>query len=140
MNELISVELLNEVLEIDCEKVYNVICVDYPKKNKISSDIEFKYVGHEASETINIYELAHKCKVWAFNLPDNKEQNISIDFIASGLIKNIAPELIKNVECKGYCRINYYSPQAESSGSELFNAETEPEAIFKACEWIREQL
>ena len=34
MNELISVELLNEVLEIDCEKVYNVISVDYTKKKK----------------------------------------------------------------------------------------------------------
>lgn len=56
----------------------------------------------------NIHELAHKCKEWAFN---------KMLFLSSGFDTDGA-----------FCldRMNVKS----------FIADTEPEAIFKACQWI----
>jgi hypothetical protein len=59
-------------------------------------------------ERINIYELAHKCKEWAF-----KHHNI---ILWSGL---------------NTC--HYHTPIIEKS----FTKDTEAEAIFKACQWIQ---
>ena len=70
---------------------------------------------------INIYEFMHKCKVWANNLSQKRYQlysgieasrlNTSLVEIYSGAIK-----------------------QHEIS------AESEPEAVFEACEWILGKL
>ena len=71
---------------------------------------------------INIYELAHKCKEWAVNLSPNKHALSS--YPRWGDIRN-------------YKKTNgsYYICQHLVSGAQ-FEAETEPEAIFKACQWI----
>ena len=71
---------------------------------------------------INSYELAHKCKEWAVNLSPNKHALSS--YPRWGDIRN-------------YKKINgsYYICQHLVSGAQ-FEAETEPEAIFKACQWI----
>lgn len=66
-------------------------------------------VVHTEHGTINIYELANKCKEWAF-------------------IQGYA----LNSNFRGYCDI------CDTGFLEGFEAETEPEAIFKACEWILE--
>ena len=75
---------------------------------------------------INIYELAHKCKEWAVNLSPNKHALSS--YPRWGDIRN-------------YKKTNgsYYICQHLVSGVQ-FEAETEPEAIFKACEWILKQV
>ena len=74
----------------------------------------------------NIYELAHKCKEWAVNLSPNKHALSS--YPRWGDIRN-------------YKKTNgsYYICQHLVSGVQ-FEAETEPEAIFRACEWILEQV
>lgn len=59
---------------------------------------------------INIYELAYKCKEWAFG---------KMFFLSSGFDTDGA-----------FC--------LDRMNSKSFIAETEPEAIFKACQWILE--
>ena len=62
---------------------------------------------------INIHELAHKCKEWAYE---------------SGVTNFLSGQSDYGRRCEFYW------------GFELseFQANTEPEAIFKACEWVLE--
>ena len=106
-----SKELLSEVLG---ENVTSI--------QELSSDAIFG--GRQAWITskshdcaINIHELAHKCKEWAFqhNFIVNSELHYH----------------------KGCCSI-YDSNGDCLNGKGIFE-DTEPEAIFKACEWILKQ-
>lgn len=90
----------------------------------LGSDIYLKQEAYDGyMEYSNIYELAHKCKEWAFNqkLLDRKPD------IYSGLWKGISSGRTM------YRCILFLSIKR---GKEKFEADTEPEAIFKACEWI----
>lgn len=62
---------------------------------------------------INAYELAHKSKEWAKSVYNN------IDFMVYG---------------KGQCDLTIFTQPDDIKYN--FNADTEIEAIFKACEWI----
>ena len=108
---MISKELLSEVLEIDiCEDVAFIDNSTYAYPKPISST---NYVW----ELLNIYELAHKCKVWAYKLD---EYNIS-----SGLTNGGAyTEVFGRYAC------------SDSNANYQTTANIEAEAIFKACEWI----
>ncbi len=70
--------------------------------------------GLSPLQKINIHELAHKCKEWVLS---DTEYSCS-----SGLSRGFT-------RCKigdGYCMV----------GARFFFADTEPEAVFKGCEWI----
>ena len=113
---MISKELLTAIREDN----YTVVDIDY------FYEIEDKKIGYlldnEQWYYINIYELAHKCKEWAVNFSPNKHALSS--YARWGDIRN-------------YKKTNgsYYICQHLVSGIQ-FEAESEPEAIFKACEWI----
>ena len=70
---------------------------------------------------INIYELAHKCKEFAF------KQGYEIQ---SRIMSN-------DHQKRGNCCILKVEYEYESC-IKIENAKTEPEAIFKACQWILE--
>ena len=67
----------------------------------------------------NIYELAHKCKEWAYS---------------QGYI------LFSKIRLNSSLASCYFDTMGkhdyEDGYHNDFRAETEPEAIFKACEWI----
>ena len=69
---------------------------------------------------INIYELAHKCKEWA-----------SINSYALESSVHMQPKRSSVAGCQIHWRY-------ETEDLPYFEADTEPEAIFKACEWIME--
>lgn len=75
---------------------------------------EVQYVSKYVDNTcvINIYELAHKCKEWA---------------ISKGYITDSIRNLKEYVVCLSGDR---------KESSDDFRAKTEPEAIFKATQWI----
>jgi len=112
MKTLPSKELLREVLK---KEVFNVACISADEK-----DVCYNYTEYEdeifgkigEAEQINIYELAYKCKEWAVKndkyciKTQQTEGWFSIEILLGHSI----------VFCEGYT--------------------TEPEAIFKACEWI----
>lgn len=116
MNYLPSKELLSEVLGhkiwkvMDCNMGTLRYCI-YPNKEDEPSEYIFP---------INIYELAHMCKEWAlsegyyfsiysFNFSCNTEQEHRIRLLLGN-------------------EVVYW-------GNDSCN-ETEPEAIFQACQWI----
>lgn len=106
---MISTELLSEVLGIDVAKI-----IENSDRNISIYERDFKYpMSYNASAylTINIHELAHKCKEWAHKL--------------GFMVQSYQYNTKARVDLLKSCDID-----------EIFIEETEPEAIFKACEWI----
>lgn len=111
---MISKELLSAVLKNELpwnSSGFNICRVE---QNKVVYGIEFSF-----RREINIYELSHKCKEWA------KILGIEIDSHYGCARWGASAER----------HISSYSVFYE----QVFIASTEPEAIFKACEWILEQ-
>ena len=106
-----SKELLSEVLGIDVNEVKGIEA-NTPICGCVHSDGWY--------DEINIYELAHKCKEWA-----KLKHFIDIDS-HSGCARWGAEAVSHN----GKPSVFY---------EQVFIGRTEPEAIFKACEYIMEQ-
>ena len=108
---MISRELLSEIIgdgEVYITK--EIVRNEYRYKN-----LNWCY-AEDTYESINIHELAHKCKEWA----------VSNNYgILSGFDWNKNPKA-------DVAEINSLDDSIE------FIADTELEAIFKACEWINE--
>ena len=96
----ISKELLNEVLGYEASYIQTV-------GTKLCFSCHIK-----GGSNINIYELAHKCKEWAFN---------------NGYYLNIYNDAI-DVVLKKSCKI----VENITDGSFRYS----PMLVFKACQWI----
>ena len=68
-------------------------------------------------DCINIYELVHRCKEWAWSKSYASNSIIFVDFESNKVY---------------LCAITI----ADELNWKKFEADTEHEAIFKACEWI----
>lgn len=118
---MISEELLSEVL------AYGVMLKPHKEEN---NEIWFEYEEKTeystvwSNENINVYELAHKCKKWAYDLNYILSSNIHKDFKFTELHNTKAHCIVDGINMLTY--------------REFFEAETEPEAIFKACQWVLE--
>lgn len=101
---MISNELLSVVLGLHCgiKSIKNSEVIYW-----------FDCIGEIREYSINIYELAHKCKEWALK---HHYKVISKPDNVPGL-------------WKAYVNLSLTSKHGEV-------ADTEPEAIFKACQWI----
>ena len=78
--------------------------------------------------SINIYELAHKCIIWA------AKQNFKVEpTIHHGIEKGKA-KLHQYQEFDIYDTFGYKI--GRTAESDWFEANSIPEAIFEACEWI----
>ncbi|MFW9602522.1 MAG: hypothetical protein ACMV1B_09395 [Prevotella sp.] len=108
---MISKELLSAVLGLHCG-------IKSIKNSKVI--YWFDCIGEIREHSINIYELAHKCKEWAFKYRYMIDSNISPTFkeVNNGMVGTSLIYNLNNMESK------------------RFQSDTEPEAIFKACEWI----
>lgn len=94
----------------------------------ISKELAKAVLGHDKSAfysdgeilciTINIHELAHKCKVWA-----NENSNISLGSYFNKDLKQWQSIIIADIHKKGMLDTR-------------IEGNTEPEAIFAACEWV----
>lgn len=106
---MISKELLSEVLKL---KGISEIRIS-------DNHIIFRYVDitHDRTFQINIYELAHKCKEWAFS------KNY---IISSELHSHSARVAIYDDD--GLVLVN--------NNNDCIIESTEPEAIFQACQYI----
>ena len=115
MKKEISKKLLSEVLEIN-ENLISDASID---------EFECRYYDVEDDKyySCNIYELAHKCKEWA---------------LSKGYILMSKPRTSSSFATCVFCKngkCNY-----EDDLWNDFRADTEPEAIFKACQWIMNKL
>ena len=115
---MISKELLSEVLGYEVKEVLGML--ENSANKTILSYIFENTSLNEGKRTINIYELAHKGKEWACRqgyviLSGHSAYGIGAFFCS----------------CKGWLSENY-DKRIE------INNNTEPEVIFKACQWILE--
>jgi hypothetical protein len=73
----------------------------------------------------NIHELAHKCKEWA------KSKNLYIVSMLGSNSESANSKINSKCEC-------WVCDLTDTIIKEEIYADTEPEAIFKACQWILE--
>ena len=107
---MINKELLSEVFNQE------VRFIKYVANN--TYEIHFEKPTRLKYIIINMYELAHKCKEWAY------KEGFIID---TGFHKYYINQFKAN--CYGWVSSNINIKQH-------FNECTEQEAIFKACQWI----
>lgn len=106
MNYLPSKELLSKVLET---KAWNI--------KTINNTVIF-LIGNGSEYRLNIHELAHMCKEWAF---------------VNGFIIN-SGRTTSNDWCTTIYKVLKLHPYIEEISHTW--EDTEPEAIFRACQWI----
>jgi len=110
-------EILNLVLDIHV-KDYKVVGSTVYMNS--TNALEANYVGvfgcYLNSE--NIYEVAALCKEWI------KEVDTGSTFVLSGYDE------------AGLCLLDFGLKSKFGKGKKPFYANSEPEAIFKACEWL----
>ena len=118
----ISKELLSEVLKLEVVK--------HSLFNKSNNSFNITYMQSEDSlksswMPINIYEFAFKCKEWILN-----QKNKDCFYIADQFSLNIESQMgvIKYFWCVLLKNNSRVSPE--------FKADSELEAIIKACEFI----
>ena len=112
----ISKELLSEILQYKVGKFHIDTSNSTPYIDVwLASDLS------GINDSINIYELAHKCKEWALN------KNYSI-----------ATEFMRNEDEGDWfiCIVKRYTDEAQYIEAKFYDEPTEPEAIFKSCKWI----
>ena len=142
----ISKELLSEVLGINniSSIIYNI---DFP--NIIEYNQYATLARGMRSTEINIYELAFRLKDWVYiQIKDRIDlyyspvicSQYNID-ISSGRSPNVRINynniLNKNIKGDYYCRVS----EPDNSGQyRTFIAETEIEAVIKACEYILKEI
>ena len=103
---MISKELLSEVLS----SLTLLEIID----GKIDNNVYFKVEEIDILQSVNIYELAHKCKEWAKRKEYTITMYLHLDTVA----------------------ITIYKDSKKVFSTPSMTVQTEPEAIFKACQWI----
>jgi len=121
---MVSKELLSAVLDIDVSTIQQI--TNYGWRDNIEG---LRPMGASLHE-INQYELAHKCKEWAafqnFKIKSELTYKAEDSFHAQA-------KLLHNQEM-GFCVFGFQ--RQHTYESDWFTADSEPVAIFKACEWI----
>ena len=111
--QLPSKKLLSEVLGVNIKDIYKI----GSNPNLSNNILPYSIRGCGDLEEINIYELSHKCKKWAEFIYKVDGSEIKLKSYGKS--------------CEIYTR-NHAKPYILKD----FDAKTEPEAIFKACEWV----
>lgn len=111
---MISKELLSEVYNTEADIVKLVF--NETSKLVVYRDNQIK----DKLFPVNIYELAHKCKEWAYNKGYELRNGRDID---------VKEELCYFCEYKQEGQLDY-------SNGDYFLADNDSESIFKACQWI----
>lgn len=107
---MISKKMIREVLPL-------VTCTDSTEINMLTDDRTVVIINEKLNDTINIYELAYKCKEWS------KTKGY-----------HVFSTLVVNSD-EGISIINFGSDNERE-----FLAISESESIFKACEWILQEI
>ena len=95
---------------------------------------EVTFFGKESEflGTYNIHELAHKCKEWARSIHFNGDIIHNRIYRTQSYYSSVYNNITKRYEEKAVCDVIY----GQMGDVEKCLADTEPEAIFQACQWI----
>lgn len=118
-----SKELLSEVLSKEFNFMFGISDISTYNNLVQISFYETELCSMCGLHQINIYELAHKCKEWAFD----KEYSV------------YATQY--KIDDGEWCIYVFKDKDMHDYGCDICDTtfKTEPEAIFKACEWIMEK-
>lgn len=116
---MISVELLSIVTDIDERQILDIDVVDDLLIVTYNEQCKYQNPADTYDIEFNVYGIAHKCKEWAFN------QGYEL---FSRILSN-------DSQMRGNCLIIKAESDPETV-LKIENEKTEPEAIFKACQWI----
>lgn len=131
---MISKELLEAVLGVEVTNVRDTMYDNELRFETPDEELRRKFSPYVPK--INIYELGFKCKEWAFYT-----YKISVSSFKSGSfylkefnqIKDNSEYWVELDTASIDCEINI-------NDSGIFKSYSEPEAIFKACEWILKEI
>ena len=112
---MISRELLSKVLDEDNSVIGEYT---YISKHKNMVHIGIELDGIPKEKKINIYELADKCKAWCV------EQKYPLETLCA----------------ENFVKVKVYQGHWIEKPKIVFQEHTEIEAIFKACEWILNEI
>lgn len=129
---MISKELYEEVQKdyIDFKNITQDEYITIFNKEEETVEYVNKHNWYEA-DSISIYKLAHKCKEWALS------QGFSLSSSKPIVANDEGNQVFNYWWCAYLHEINKESFEAPLMVTfNNFNSETEPEAIFKACQWI----
>ncbi len=119
---LVSKELLSEVLGYKVDKIEEHFDGNFDPCFLIS---------HNGGQLLlNIYEFMYLCKEWAF------QQRYNVYSLGKWRDSNRDTYLSYSVTIKTFEENIQYA--MNKCYNDKFYADTEPEAVFKACEWILE--
>ncbi len=122
---MISKELLSAVLGNESEPIHELNGV----LKYLNSEFQDSVYGHQMIQReINIHELVFLCKEWAF------QQRYNVYSLGKWRDSNREKYLSYSVTIKTFEEGNTYA--MNKCYNDKFYADTEPEAVFKACEWI----
>ena len=125
MSEIISKELLSEVLKRDCN-ISHLSVNDLIYEEITTED---RYIGLIG---INIHELAHKCKEWAYE----QGYHIFVYRVRGHMFELLVTD--NSTDCQNSNLYDRVSKDKRGINMHSYEIPTEPEAIFKACQWILE--
>ena len=113
------------------ELLSKILGTGIPDNLKLYGKTDVTYTFGSNMLSINIYELAHKCKEWSYKnhgliISKNHRtwRNISLEDVTS--------DYTDDWEAKGY----FYNGDPSKTISKEFICNSEPESIFRACQWI----
>lgn len=119
LKDLFEVEINVKDFEIQGNDLYWNVQDIYNCNYPIIQNCNYPII-HDLNK-INIYELAHKCKEWA---------------IRKGFVLSSYPNIMT---CEYACDLSVVTSESGQCRYELtMFKDAEPEAIFKACQWILE--
>jgi len=131
---MISKELLSEVLGFKVTKIH-VIQQDSDgyEDYEFGTVLLFSAEGGRHNSKINIHELAYKCKEWCTKYNFKLESELT--YLEDG--KFYGRARLIHTQMMGFCVFGFQKQHTYKS--EWFeNYMTEPEAIFRACQWVLE--
>ena len=126
---MISKELLQQLVGLIVKEVVSTGI------NRIDNNIYYNIEGIDILQSKNIYELAYLCREWA----RNNDYEVSA---CKPIVQDDEGKAVINYWYKAYIHKFelgvYYGPDQISEFD--VNCSSEPEAIFRACEWILNKI
>ena len=112
-----------------------IMCAKIERFRILNNIAHIYYINDEQEYFISVYELSYRCREWA----RNNDYEVSA---CKPIVQDDEGKAVINYWYKAYIHkfeLGTYSGPEQILKFDI-NCSSEPEAIFKACEWILEQV
>ena len=125
MSEVLEIEIVDYSINENQVRINQL----WHEDNPLNRELELFNTSYGCKVSINIYELAYKCKEWA---TDNKYTILTENMYPNGYFAYVLSNEQSIEQCGYLCKHKVIE--------DIPHNKTEPEAIFKATSYIMEQL